>query len=298
MIRDCCNSFTDAAGRELLSHGTAAFPIACYNTDLSAETVPWHWHDEWEISLVLEGELQLYAGSHRRIFRPGEGYFINSRVLHSVERANDGVCRIRTIVFHPRLVGGDADSLFWQKFVQPLLAEPLQELFTLEMDAPWKRKACAILSAAWSACETGAPGFELELRSFLSRLIFCLAEHRSGELCAPGGREQRCDERIKIMLRFIHEHFAEEIDTAAIAASASVSPSECLRCFHAAIHATPIQYLRRYRIRRAAELLRLTDMRISEVAICCGFQEMSYFARTFRELQGVSPSMYRRGKAE
>ena len=79
-----------------------------------------------------------------------------------------------------------------------------------------------------------------------------------------------------------------------IAASASVSASECLRCFHSIIHCTPIQYLRRYRIQRSAELLRQTDMSVSEIGVLCGFQEMSYFARSFKEIRGCTPTEYRK----
>ena len=86
------------------------------------------------------------------------------------------------------------------------------------------------------------------------------------------------------------------LTVAQIAASASVSKSECLRCFRASIGATPIQYLRQFRVQKAAELLVGTRLKISDVGAQCGFQEPSYFIKTFRELMGRTPAAYRAQK--
>ena len=73
-----------------------------------------------------------------------------------------------------------------------------------------------------------------------------------------------------------------------------ISVSEALRCFHNTIGLTPIQYLKNYRIQQAAAQLQNTDRKISEIGNACGFQEMSYFAKAFREIMGVTPSRYRK----
>ena len=138
MIRNLCSSMADAQGRELTAHGTPELPAACYNDDLEREKVDWHWHDEWEVSIVLEGEVEVFAGAQREKFRPGDAFFINSRVLHTVENVHGRACRIYTIVFHPRLVGGDRESAFWRSYVQPLLSESAQELFSLKQGECWK----------------------------------------------------------------------------------------------------------------------------------------------------------------
>jgi len=59
------------------------------------------------------------------------------------------------------------------------------------------------------------------------------------------------------------------------------------------IGATPIQYVKQLRLQRAAELLESTDGKIADIGAACGFQEMSYFARAFREWKGRTPSQYR-----
>ena len=95
------------------------------------------------------------------------------------------------------------------------------------------------------------------------------------------------------MLQYIHNHFGEEITIDNIAASAAISKSECLRCFHNTIGTTPIQYLKNYRIERAAELLTDTEDKVVDLGIQCGFQDMSYFARAFRKVKGYTPTEWR-----
>ena len=99
-------------------------PIACYHDDLQAEPVPWHWHEELEVLVVSEGMILATAGGEKFRLEKGEGLFINAGVLHGDWPLNAGSCRLHSMVFHPRLVGGNPDSVFWQKYLQPLLTDP------------------------------------------------------------------------------------------------------------------------------------------------------------------------------
>ena len=121
MALSACNTETDSAGRELTVHGTAAFPIACYHDDLEAAPVPWHWHEELELLIASEGGVLAAAAGEKYTLAEGDGLFINAGVLHADWPLAVGRCRLHSVVFHPRLVGGSPDSVFWQKYLQPLL---------------------------------------------------------------------------------------------------------------------------------------------------------------------------------
>ena len=82
------------------------------------------------------------------------------------------------------------------------------------------------------------------------------------------------------------DNYGEAIDTAAIARSASVSQSECLRCFRATIDTTPIRYLREYRIEQAANRLANSQAFIADIAAACGFGDISYFSAPFYREMG------------
>ena len=288
-----CNTIVDADGQELLEHGTTAFPIACYEDDFSVCDVPWHWHREWEAVLIVRGSCLVAAGNHKTELHAGEGFFIHSEALHGCWDVNDSGCIFHSMVFHPRLVGGGLDSIFYQQYIHPLLAHASPELIVLKPDIPWQKQALEAMEAAWQHCVQETPGHHFQVRNRLSELIWLLHSHLSPAAASVNSKHLRDAQRIKAMLSFIHAHYCDELNSAAIAASASISESECLRCFHTTIGTTPIQYLKLYRLQQAARLLTESHQKISDIAAGCGFQDMSYFTRAFREVMGCVPSEYR-----
>ena len=243
MALSACNTETDSAGRELTAHGTAAFPIACYHDDLEAAPVPWHWHEELELLIASEGGVLAAAAGEKYTLAEGDGLFINAGVLHADWPLAVGRCRLHSVVFHPRLVGGSPDSVFWQKYLQPLLTDPSRPCAVLRRSVDWQREAMDCMERAFRAVVNEIPGY---------------------------------------------------ISVEQVASSASISPSECLRCFHDMIGTTPNQYLRGQRLQRAAELLCGTTLQVTAIAAQCGFEDSSYFARSFRQLYGCGPTEFRR----
>lgn len=292
MAISTCGSRTNSRGMEVIRHGTALFPIACYHDDLARDIIPWHWHVELEAAVVSEGTAVVGAGAERFTVNRGDGFFINSGVLHTVWDQDGTNCRLHSAVFHPRLVGSSIDSIFWQNYIQPLLAGDAPKYIRFDRLAPWHREALQAIESAWSACAEESPGYELQIRDALSRLAFLLTRHRPAGGAPPSEKALRDEGRMKQMLRFIQQHFGEEIGVSAIAESASISESECLRCFRATIGTPPIQYLKQFRVQKAAELLSSTAWSAAEIGAQCGFQDASYF-KTFRQLRGCTPSEYR-----
>ena len=295
-ISPCSSStyFISVEGREMVSHGTPLFPVAFYNDDLEHDRVPWHWHDELEAVVVARGETKVFAGSKRYVLGAGQGFFINSGVLHAATGTPGTDCSYHSLVFHPRLIGGGIDSVFWQAYLRPLINSGLKSL-ALDGGAPWHQSALDCIERAWQEGAADQPGYEFRVRAALSELVFLLVSHLPASGLRASEKALRDGERIKQMLRYIQMNFAEAITVADIARSAMLSESECLRCFRSSIGMPPIQYVKRYRVQKAAELLTSTDQKIAEIGAQCGFQDTSYFTRTFREIKGVTPGEYREG---
>ena len=289
-----CNAPRDANGRELVEHGTPAFPISCYHDDLSKHPVPWHWHEELEAAVITKGCATVAVGTEKYIIHPGEGFFVNSGILHGCWDRNNSACRFHSLVFRPSLVGGTMDSVFFQRYIRPLTGNRTLEGLFLAPTVPWQRQVLQAIEDAWQACVQEPAGYEFQARAALSQLVFLIQSNTPSTRLLPSPQTLRDGERIKVMLQYIHDHLGDELSTVQIARQASISESECLRCFRAAIDTTPIQYVRQYRIQRASLLLTSTPQPIGEIAALCGFQDVSYFTKTFRELTGIVPSEYRR----
>jgi AraC-like DNA-binding protein len=92
----------------------------------------------------------------------------------------------------------------------------------------------------------------------------------------------------------IDRDYARELDVATLARAAHASTAHFARGFKQAFGETPHQYLRRRRIERASELLRGTELSVTQVSVEIGFRSLGSFSSAFRELVGESPAAYAR----
>ena len=93
-------------------------------------------------------------------------------------------------------------------------------------------------------------------------------------------------------------HFAEPLDLAQLAAVAALSPWHFQRLFTATYGMSPAAHLSRRRVERAQDLLRSSNLTVTEVCHLVGFTSLGSFSSRFRELVGVTPSAYQRRWAE
>ncbi|MCI8454829.1 MAG: AraC family transcriptional regulator [Lachnospiraceae bacterium] len=296
MLPEICEIRTDPEGRELTKHGTALFPAACYHDDLSKQEVLWHWHDELEAVVVSEGAAVVSAETKKYVIRKGGGFFVNAGVLHACRDLDGFGCRFHGVVFHPRLIGS-LDSIFWHRYMRPVLENSLLKSLCLDGREFWHEEAIKAVEKAWQAGAGEEPGYEFQMREALSRLVLILSGCQTKETETPSPKTLRDMGRMKIMLQYIQENYAKELTAAGIAASAAISESECLRCFGAAIGTSPGRYVRQLRLQKAAELLAGTGERIADIGAQCGFSDTSYFTKAFRAWRGMTPSEYRKMEA-
>ena len=281
----------DAEGREQAQHGSALFPIACYAEDLAFYSVAWHWHEEFEFILAALGPIHVDVNKTRLTLQTGQGVFVNSGALHAVEPAESRAL-LHSGVFHPRLVGG-VDTVFWQKLVRPLLQPGAPAFFLLDQAVPWQKQVLLCLQEAWKGVADEPFGYENRVRYHLTAALRLLITQCVGGKVKVSEQEQIASERMKQMLRYVEDHFAEEVTVAKIADSVALSESACLRSFRQFLGITPIQYLKQFRVEKAAELLRSTRLKTGEIGLECGFSDGSYFIRTFREIKHCTPREYR-----
>lgn len=99
---------------------------------------------------------------------------------------------------------------------------------------------------------------------------------------------------IRNMTGFIQQNYTSRISLKEIAAAGSVGISKCCKLFSRYFSQSPNLYLNQYRLNKSAQLLRETDMTITEIALSTGFGSASYYAESFRKWAGMSPGKFRK----
>ena len=292
MALSVSTDLTDSSGRELLEYGTPDFPAAFFYDDVRIVSVAWHWHDELELNYVLEGSEQVTIGRDSFVLRAGEGYFCNSGILHKADALSE-ICLQKCIVFHPRLIGEES-SLYYHKYAIPLLENAALTYVRLTPEIPWQQEALSRIHDAWNAGRDEPEGFEMTIRYLLGQVMLSVVSNKDS-LSAParGSMQIRSENRVKKMIAYIESNYASQVTIGDIASSADISVSECLRCFRSVLKVTPVKFLNQYRIDKAASLLHDSELSIGEIAERCGFDDASYFTRSFKKARGCSPSLFR-----
>lgn len=94
---------------------------------------------------------------------------------------------------------------------------------------------------------------------------------------------------------YLELHYEEELNLQDIANEFFVAPNYLTRRFKEKKGITAMQYLENYRMEKAEELLRSTNLNVTEIAGACGYSDANYFTRTFKKRNGMSPRKYREG---
>ena len=94
-------------------------------------------------------------------------------------------------------------------------------------------------------------------------------------------------------LAYIHMNYASSISLGDAAGHVHLSKNYFSTLFSEVLGVSFVDYLTNYRIRKAADILWMTDYRINETAGLVGFTSERYFSQTFKNVLGISPSEYR-----
>ena len=124
--------------------------------------------------------------------------------------------------------------------------------------------------------------------------FFFILDNRCRNLSRPP-KDRKTLEKTKLVLKYIENHYMEKITISMVAKAAGFSESHFMRYFKETMGTSFIEYLKDYRLTMAARLLAGSDSTILEIASEAGFENLSYFNRTFKKHYGVTPSQYRKG---
>jgi AraC-like DNA-binding protein len=124
-----------------------------------------------------------------------------------------------------------------------------------------------------------------------SGLLLFLAELME-KFGTPSARHPNGYEYVQKAIKYIDYHYSSDIDIKDIASSVGISRSHLYRLFMQHISIPPNEYLMRYRIGKACELLENNNLSVGEVAYSAGFSDQLYFSRVFKKCMGMPPSRY------
>lgn len=276
--------------RESATHGTSDFPFALYHMQKIRYpfSVSLHWHDEVEIIYVERGTLHLTIDKTSCIGHGGDIFMVNSQEIHEMS-VTDTDTVYYTILFPlSSLVFLNMDQIT-TKYLLPLADKKLRFTTVLSGTAAYPAVHKDLLGLI-DVYQEKTEGYMLKIRILLLDILY--AFFACGQM-SDTHRESRYSKMHREILGYINENYLGEISLEAIAAQFHMVPKYFSRYFKNTFHSTLTDYVNHLRLERAVDLLRNTDLSVTEVALHSGFNSCSYFNKKFKAAFGKSPSAYR-----
>ena len=284
------------SNEELLPDFFMDFPYICSCVEFDKyidPVVPWHWHHAVELFYIKSGRVEYTTPNGKWIFPAGTGGFVNSNVLHSsrVSSTKDGTVQLLHL-FDPELLSGGISNRIEERYVRPLTDSSGVEIICLSPENPAQAALLQKICAGFEL-EEDSWGYEIALRQLLTEVWLGLLDIAGSET-EEIHKSKDTDEKMKAMMCYIQEHYAETILVDQLAEEAHISKRACFRLFQEKLHMSPLEYMREYRLRKACMKLVKTEASVTEIAHDCGLGTSSYFGKIFREHYNTSPVRYRK----
>lgn len=270
-----------------------SLPLQIYIRDPQPE-FPKHSHGFDELVIILKGTAMHMIDEQKFPVKSGDVFVITQNHMHQYQEMHG--LALANILFDPEALmieQWDIRALpgFHALFsLEPTFRSQHQFRSRLQLSDRQLNHVNEMVHDLTRETEARHPGYRIMAKGIFMQMAVYLSRCYSAE-----PTEESIDLlRIGDAIAHIEAHYTETISLHELATKSHLSERHFLRVFQACIGRSPIDHLMHVRIQKAAELLKLTERTITDIAYDCGFSDSNYFTRCFRKTMGKPPRQYRR----
>ncbi len=277
---------------ETKNHTPVDFPYNTYicTIPLDFKIIPTHWHDEFEMIVIKKGKGTVRVDLTPYNVNAGDIIFIIPGQLHSIEQKDNYTMEYENIIFKQDLLRTRGQDYCNDLFINPLLEGLLDFSCHINNSLEYYQEFSSCIEHIDELCSSQPLGYQLMIKSYLYKCIFILVANNS--FTKKIGQKKSL-EKIKIVISFIRENYHRPISIEEISDLCHYSQSHFMKFFKSMLGMGFTQYLNDYRLELASRMLLATSDNILDIALQCGFENLSYFNRIFKRKYGVTPGRYR-----
>ena len=279
--------------KENKPHGTKDDPFSTYHIKNGGGSfqIPVHWHDELEIIYVKSGILNVSISGEDYIGKSGDAFVVSPGNLHFMG-SQTGEVDYFTFLFPLKYISFCTNDMLEDKLLAPLQNGNLMINPRVEDTA---KKLCEQLIEIYTEKNDEKKSkIATQIKTKIIILQFILEMWEKGFVIENDKSGRNTVE--KEMISYIQQNFTGEISLKEFGEQFHLSEKYISRYFKEHFHITLSKYVTYLRLEHAKQLLQNNDIPITEVAMQSGYQNVSYFIRSFKKIYGVSPLKYRKSK--
>lgn len=280
---------------EKVNYNNSDYPVYISRSFLSLYpnyAAPDHWHDDIEFIIIVSGQMEYNINGEILHLHAGESLIVTSGEMHYGFSYTKTECDFICILLHPMLLCPIYS--FEKDYIIPIFYNDNIPYIQLYPNISWHNEILSIVRSFHEHQDSNAA--YLKILSGFASICALLYEHIPKKDKADSKQNPNLIV-IKNMITFIQKNYRKKVTLPDIAHAGAVGQSKCCKLFNQYFSLSPITYLNQYRLSKSIELLKHTDLSITEISLSVGFNNASYYAETFRKWIGKSPREFRQEKS-
>lgn len=281
----------DMSIRENRIHSSEIKPFSYYNCIIPDyfNYVPMHCHSEFEINFIREGSAEFICGEEKFTSAIGDIIITQPNVIHSIYPCANTRQVYDTLVFSHEIFGGFNSDRYINECIKPLINGSMRVQMHITSEHHYYVELKTIVENIFSYAKGDTPQLDMLMRSELLRFFWLLETDAQIDVdfC-------KSNEIVRSALEYIAEHFREIITIKQLASTVHLSESYFMNQFQKHVGLSTMEYISHFRINQACKELIGTKKSVLDIALDCGFRNVSNFNRQFLKIIGCSPTQYRK----
>ncbi|MCA1041824.1 helix-turn-helix domain-containing protein [Bacillus infantis] len=253
----------------------------------TVERFPYHWHEDTEILLILDGELEIRIGQDRYQLKTGDIFLVNGNELHFIHsHTSYGKTQVLAMQMDSRYLKDFGIDMEYKRFylnsrdeqnAPKAIMDELKFILANMMDLVINRKS----------------HYHLKMKKWLLELAVILLEHFEVKSKADY-KQPDSDQRLLDILKFMNKNCMKAgLSLQDTANEFTLNPQYLSRYFKAKVGMSFKKKLDNMRLNKSLQALQITDQTVTEIALEYGFPDSKAYYRVFKEVLGITPKEYR-----
>lgn len=249
-----------------------------------------HIHEAIEIIWITEGTFQIHINNLQYHCAPGDLVLFRSNTIHYITTDSQPIHKYYVLKVRPELFFELASQNNAIDYILHFSLTYDNNKTVWSGDSPLASDIAELFKKIIAESSTPSPCQDLAMKLYAAQiLMYLLLDIMKIEITSQSPAPSHAAPEVYQAIHFINEHYAEDIDAKLCAKQMSLSYSYFSRSFNNITGKSFREYLNNVRINHAQLLLATTSLSVTQIAMECGYNNVSYFISVYKAITGQTP---------
>lgn len=271
--------------------------LSLYETNCACKDIQFYF-DQYVMTLMLSGHKTIVSDHLKFEFFPGTFFIPEKEVINSVSIPNASIynpTQCLVLELEPSFIQSVYEEVLHSDVDQAILLTQ-----SLEEPAPYFLSNDQLLIKAFIKlyklqAQDKSPSKALIENLVIKEMLYRLFSTTGVHLLKLNFEKSVFDQGIRRVISYIQSHIGQKIRAAELARMAGLGQTTFFKVFKECTSYSPTEYILRERIRQAKVLIQKDRLGLQEIAYKCGFNSYEYFCSSFKKLEKIKPTEFKKG---